>query len=1187
MFAIIINNIVLTINRGFIMTKFVHLHNHTEYSLLDGSCKINDSKGNPSELFDIIKNKYKMTALAITDHGNMYGAMEFYWAAKHTGIKPIIGCEVYLAKESRFDKFYKKQTNNKTNDIIKNKNIYNHLTLLSKNLIGYKNLMLIVSIGFIEGFYYKPRIDKETLKKYSEGIIALSGCLAGSIPSALLKEDYETAEREAIEYKNIFGEENFYIELMDNGLKEQQMIIPKLIELSKKTKIPIVATNDCHFLKKEDYEIHDILLCIGTGKTLNDEKRMRFKSDLFYYRSQEEMIKTFSYIPESIKNTLEITEKINLNINSDKLLLPQFQIPKPYKNDSEYLYYLCNQGLINRYNSKYKNYEKRLNNELKIINNMGFASYFLIVYDLIKYAKTNNIPVGPGRGSGAGSIVAYTLGITDICPLKYDLLFERFLNPNRNSMPDLDIDFADSGRDKVIQYAQKKYGEEKCAQIITFGSMQSKLVIRDVARVMGFTQEESNNIVKLIPQNITINETLNVSTELKKIINTNEKIKKLIEISQKLEGIKRHTGIHAAGIVIANEKITNYSPMAKGSKNIITTQYDGAILSKLGLLKIDFLGLKTLTVIDECIKLINKNNKFFNLKNISFNDEKTYQLLSKAKTTGIFQLESKGIKKLIKKLKPNKIDDIIALIALYRPGPMGSGMLDDFVNRKHGKKKIFYDHKLLEPILKDTYGIILYQEQVMKMSIELAGFNGNEADLLRIAMSKKTSEAIENQREKFINGANKKNINKKISEKIFNNIVSFGSYGFNKSHSAAYAIITYQTAYLKANYPLEYFTTLLNSEIGRSSIKDNETSKLAMYLDDLKTLNIKLLHPNVQYSNGNFSIENNSIRYGLLAIKNIGKSFTNSIEQTRNINKKIYKFKNLDDFLQRIDIKSTTKKSLESMIKAGAFDIFGTNKLVTRSNFIENINSFVNMAIKIKKEKESTQEFLFKNLEIIKNPHIFKKTKPFELFQILNFEKEVLGFYISGHPLEQIKKHITMYSTYDINKFKNLYENIQIAGIITSIKKNISKLKKEIYMIFKLENLQGDINVILFSKKLKEFSRYIIQNNIVIVSGKLTTKQEQQEIIANKIISLNDINTSICKTVHIKIPTKIYNVLINKKLKEIFNKYKGYTKIYIDLEDYKYGNFSIETKYLTNCSDNFINDIETAIGLKESVKIII
>jgi DNA polymerase-3 subunit alpha len=1180
------------------MKEFVHLHNHTEYSLLDGSCKINDSKGNPSKLFDIIKNKYKMTALAITDHGNMYGAMEFYWASKQIGIKPIIGCEIYLAKESRFDKFYKKQTNNKNENIMKNKNTYNHLTLLSKNLIGYKNLMLIVSTGFIEGFYYKPRVDKETLKKYSEGIIALSGCLAGSIPSALLKEDFELAKKEALEYTNIFGEENFYIEIMDNGLKEQQIIIPKLIELSKKTNIPVVATNDCHFLKKEDFEIHDILLCIGTGKTLNDEKRMRFKSDLFYYRSPEEMIKTFSYIPESIKNTLEITEKINLNINSDKLLLPQFIIPDQYKTDSEYLCYLCNKGLINRYGDKYINYEKRLNNELKIINNIGFSSYFLIVYDLIKYAKTNNIPVGPGRGSGAGSIVAYTLGITDICPLKYDLLFERFLNPNRNSMPDLDIDFADSGRDKVIQYAQKKYGKEKCAQIITFGSMQSKLVIRDVARVMGFTQKESNNITKLIPQNITINETLKVSTDLKKIINTNSKIKKLIEISQKLEGIKRHTGIHAAGIVIANEKITNYSPMSKGSKNIITTQYDGATLSKLGLLKIDFLGLKTLTVIDECIKLINKNNKFFDLKNIDFNDKKTYQLLEQAKTTGIFQLESKGIKKLIKKLKPNKIDDIIALIALYRPGPMGSGMLDDFVNRKHGKKKIFYDHKLLEPILKDTYGIILYQEQVMKMSIELAGFNGNEADLLRIAMSKKISETIENQREKFINGANKKNINKKISEKIFNNIVSFGSYGFNKSHSAAYAIITYQTAYLKANYPLEYFTTLLNSEIGRSSIKDNETSKLAMYLDDLKTFGIKLLHPNVQYSNGNFTIENNSIRYGLLAIKNIGKSFTNSIEQSRNIDNKIHRFKNFDDFLQRIDIKSTTKKSLESMIKAGAFDTFGTNKLITRSNFLENIVLFVNIAIKIKKEKESTQEFLFKNLETIKNPHIFKKTKILELFQILNFEKEVLGFYLSGHPLDQIKKRITIYSTYNVDEFKNLYDNvkistnvlnknIQISGIITSIKKNISKLKKEIYITFKLESLQGNINVILFSKKIKEFSKYIIQNNIVIITGKLIINQEQQEMIVNKIISLDEINTSIHKTIHIKISTKKYNIAINKKIKEIFNKHKGNTKTYIDLYDSKYGNFTIETKYLINCSDNFINDIETIVGLKESVKIII
>jgi DNA polymerase-3 subunit alpha len=1074
------------------MTEFVHLHNHTEYSLLDGACKLVDNKGNPGELFNLITN-YKMSALAITDHGNMYGAMEFYWAAKQSGIKPIIGCEVYVAIKSRFDKNINKTVKYNTN--------YNHLTLLAKNFEGYQNLMNIVSIGFIEGFYYKPRIDKEILRRYNNGLIALSGCLAGEIPSLLLRENEKEAKNVAIEYNNIFGKGNFYIEIMDNGLEKQKEIIPKLIKLSKETLIPIVATNDCHFLKKEDYEIHDILLCIGTGKMLNDTKRLRFQSDLFYYRNAEDMAKTFSYIPEAIKNTLAIAEKTNVEISYDKLLLPKFIVPEKYKSDSEYLEVLCQKGLSIRYNTVQSEHKKRLKHELFIINKMGFASYFLIVSDFIKYAKDHNIPVGPGRGSGAGSIVAYVLGITDICPLKYGLLFERFLNPDRCSMPDLDIDFGDSGRDEVIKYVRQKYGEEKCAQIITFGSMQAKLVIKDVARVMGFNPTESNDITKLIPSNSSISEALKTSIDLSNLIRTDLRIAKLINISQKLEGLKRHTGVHAAGMVIANEKITNYSPLAKGSKNIITTQYDGIVLPKLGLLKIDFLGLKTLTVIDKCIKFIHIKNPLFSLDNIQLNDKKTYDMLNKAKTMGIFQLESKGMRDLIVKLKPSNINDIIALIALYRPGPMGSGMLDDFTNRKHGKTKIIYDHPLQESILKDTYGVILYQEQVMKMSVELADFTPEEADNLRKAMSKKIPEVIKKQKEKFINGAKIKGIEEKKSEKIFNNLLAFADYGFNKSHSAAYGIISYKTAYLKANYPLEYLTALLNSEIGRSGVKDNEKNKLVTYINNASLFGIKILPPDIQYSKGNFDIEDKNIRFGLLAIKNIGVNITESIEQARIKNGQ---FKDWNDFLNKINLKIINKKALESLIKAGVFDSFGKNKFLIRTTLIENMDLSVNNAIKIKQDKNSVQGLLFNSLENF-YPIQTQTTKSYDQFKILDSEREVLGFYLSGHPLEQIRKKISIYSDFRLDKLPE-YEavHIRIAGMITSIKKLISKIKKKSYARFKIEDLYGSIDAILLPKNFKKFNMHLIHNNIVVVKGTLTGLHHgQQEIIIENIITID------------------------------------------------------------------------------------
>ncbi|MDR2436865.1 MAG: DNA polymerase III subunit alpha [Endomicrobium sp.] len=1169
--------------------EFVHLHNHTEYSLLDGACRLTDNKGHPGELFNLIAKEYKMPALAITDHGNMYGAMEFYWAAKQSSIKPILGCEVYVAPKSRFGKNIDKNAEDGGN--------YNHLTLLAKDFEGYQNLMRIVSIGFTEGFYYKPRVDKEVLRKYSNGIIAMSGCLAGEVAAYLLKENSKKAEEMALEYQDIFGHDNFYLEIMDNGLEEQKKIIPGLIELSQKTSIPLVATNDCHFLRRSDAEIHDILLCIGTGKMLSDPKRLKFDSDLFYYRSAEEMAKTFNYIPQALKITLEITEKCNVEISTDKLLLPQFPVPQEYSSDSEYLETLCRQGLIKRYGNVDLEQKNRLKHELFVINKMGFASYFLIVSDFIKYAKDNGIPVGPGRGSGAGSMVAYTLGITDICPLKYDLLFERFLNPDRRSMPDLDIDFADSGRERVIEYVRHKYGEEKCAQIITFGSMQSRLVIKDVARVMEFTPIEANNISKLVPHNASIAEALESSADLTKLVKSDERIAKLITVSQRLEGLKRHIGVHAAGMVIANEEITKYSPLSKGSKNIITTQYDGIVLPQLGLLKIDFLGLRTLTIIDDCVKFIRKKNADFDLDKIPLDDKKSYQLLDEAKTMGVFQLEGKGMRELISKLKPSNIDDVVALIALYRPGPMGSGMLDDFVNRKYGKTPIVYDHPLQEPILKNTYGVILYQEQVMKMAVVMAGFTPGQADSLRKAMSKKIPEVIEKQREKFINGAKEKDIDKKISEKVFNNIVAFAGYGFNKSHSAAYGVVSYRTAYLKANYPLEYLTALLNSEIGRSAIKDNEESKLVMYLEDAALFGIKVLPPDIQYSDGKFKIEGSNIRFGLLAIKNIGEGLTQSIEQARDVSGKETKFKDWDDFLQRIDLKSTNKKAFECLAKAGAFDSFGKEKLETRASLLASIDLSIDKATKIKQDKESAQGFLFDSAETIVSTSSLQKTKPLDNFEALEYEKEVLGFYLSGHPLFPRRREIIAYSNYRLDKLPVPKENvdfktaqiIRVAGMIVSIKKLISKAKKEPYARIKLEDLYGSVDAVLFPKAFEKFRSYLTQNNIVLIKGGLMGTQGQPEIIVEDIMTIDEAKKRFpptnCGEVHVKLSTIRYDDALSEDLKKIFYANKGRAKVYIDLEDALHGNFSIETQYFTECSDNFMNAIDAAIGIKDSVEL--
>ena len=1156
--------------------EFVHLHNHTEYSLLDGACRLTDDRGKPAELLHLISKEFKMPALAITDHGNMYGAMEFYSVCRESGIKPIIGCEVYLAPGSRFDKKYVKGSDTEN---------YFHLTLLAKDLTGYQNLMHMVSLGFLEGFYYKPRVDKELLKKYHEGIIALSGCLKGEVANCLLKEKFNEAEKLAAEYRDIFGKDNFYLEVMDNGLEEQKTIIPHLMELSAKTGIGLVATNDCHYLKKEDSYDHDVLLCIGTGRTLDDPGRMRFSSDQFYYRSPAEMIKLFSYIPDAVKNTLAISDKIGLDINFDQLYLPHYPVPEGETAES-YLEKLCVKGLKTRYGEVTDVHKKRLEHELVIINKMGFAPYFLIVWDFIAYAKSQGIPVGPGRGSGAGSIVAYTLGITDICPLKYGLLFERFLNPDRRSMPDLDIDFADTGRDRVIEYVINKYGASNCAQIITFGSMQARLVIRDVGRVMGFTPGETDRIAKMVPFGTNIYSALQTVPELKNLMNSDERVKKLLASSQKLEGLKRHTGVHAAGMVIAKEEITKFSPLAKGSKDVVTTQYDGNILPKLGLLKVDFLGLRTLTVIDDTVKMIRKANPGFTLKDLDLTDKKTFQLFTAAKTLGVFQLESKGMRDLLRKLKPTEIEVIIALNALYRPGPLGSGMIDDFVARKHGRTQIKYDHPLLEPILKETYGVILYQEQVMRIATDLAGFTAGQADGLRKAMGKKIPEEIEKQRDNFITGAKHKGIERNVAEKTFDQIVHFGGYGFNKSHAAAYGMVSYQTAYLKANYPIEYMTALLNAEIGHSAVvKEDEESKLATYIQDADKFGIKILPPDVQASEAAFSIEDGAIRFGLTAVKNVGEGAAQSIVAAR-----VEKgpFKSWEDFIGRVDLHAANRKVLESLIKAGAFDSFGESYTYTRAELTAKLDQSLEWAQSRNKDSSIGQGSLFGPEEFAKNVDLKVKSEPWTEHDALSFEKEVLGFYLSGHPLAQHQHELVAYSQYRLDRLPQGGDDprssplVRLAGMIANAKKLVTKEKKEQYARFKLEDLNGEIEVVVFPKSYAAgMAKYIVPNTLVVVKGRLSGRDSSNELLAEEMMTMDEAKKKLVPytgAIHLKLSCAGLEEDALNRIKEIINVYPGESPVILDVAVPGQGEYAIETELSIKYGQKFFSDIEELLG---------
>lgn len=1143
-------------------SDFVHLHLHTEYSLLDGACRILDNRRAPGNLIQRA-SQYRMPALGITDHGNMFGAIDFYQACVNSGIKPIIGCEVYVAPQSRHAK--------EGSSISE---AANHLILLAKDRTGYENLMKLVSIGYLEGFYYRPRIDKEVLKDYSKGLVCLTGCLKGEVSGAILNDDLDKAKKAISFYGEIFCKENLYLELTDNGISEQKKVCRELIKLGRELGIPLVATNDCHYVDKADAYAQEILLCIGTGKTLDDPSHLKFSTEEFYFKSPQEMKQIFAEMPQAIKSTIEITEKCNLQLDFETIHLPEYKVPENYSLD-EYLRNLCEQGLNKRYTEVTPDIRKRLDYELSVITRMGFASYFLIVWDFIEYAKRQKIMVGPGRGSGAGSLVAYVLGITELDPLKYGLLFERFLNPGRKSMPDLDIDFADNGRDRVIDYVKEKYGQKNVAQIITFGTMLARAVVRDTGRVLNIPLPEVDGIAKLIPFGETIQGALQLVPELKSRYETDGVVRNLLDMAQRIEGIKRHTGVHAAGIVIAPGEMVNYVPLAKSGKNVVTTQYDDTALIKLGLLKIDFLGLRTLTVIDEALKLISKRAKEAPREpsDIPLDNRKTYKLLAEAKSAGVFQLESAGMRDLLRKLEPTEFSDVIALVALYRPGPIGSGMVDEFVARKHKRAKISYEHPLLEPILRDTYGVILYQEDVMRIATELAGFTPEQADVLRQAMGKKVPEEIERQRENFVKGAGNKGISTGKSNRIFDAMVKFGGYGFNKSHASAYALLAYQTAWLKANYPLEYMTVLLSSEM-------ENTDKIVEYISECHQMGITVLPPSVEKSFSEFRIENGSIRFGLLAIKNVGQGAIDSIVGARESGEA---FTSLYDFCVRVDSRLVNRRAIESLIKAGCFDLLGQ----PRAHLFKGLDLVLEKASRAQKERLSGQtSFLALADSTVRGVEELPPSKEWQENKLLAYEKEVLGFYITGHPLARFAEEMKNYVSHSIDKLQELgtESQVSIGGIIGSLEKKKTK-KGQLMAIFGLEDLTGMVEVIVFPEAYENgIGKYLHRDELFIVKGKLNWREEKARIVASEVIPFSRAREHFIHQMTLKLSTAGLEEDTLKKLKELFEKNRGNCQVNFNLSAPRNKPMKISSKIQVKLSDELLEEVERLLG-RDSIQL--
>lgn len=1111
----------------------VHLHVHTQYSLLDGAIKIKDLMKRSDE--------YGLPAVAMTDHGNMFGTVDFYTEAEKAGLKPIIGCEVYVAQGSRH---VKEHTGN-------GKPPMNHLILLAMDNTGYLNLSKLVTASWLEGFYYKPRIDKEILAEHNEGLIALSACLKGEIPSALLKGGIKMGMPVLDEMREIF-DDRFYLEIQENGIPEQTRVNEMLIEMSKDTGVKLVATTDSHYLDQEHASSHEVLLCIQTGKTMEDKNRFKFQTDQLHFRSPEEMYKVFDYAPEAVRNTVEVAERCNVKFDLGKFHFPKFEVEEGETLESRFED-LVRKGFDVRIEEfeeangkiskkKLKEYEDRMDLELKVIKKMGFSGYFLIVEDFIRYARTHGIAVGPGRGSAAGSLVAYCLKITDIDPIKYDLLFERFLNPDRLTMPDIDVDFSNEDRDDVIKYVTEKYGGlSHVAQIITFGTMQARGVIRDVGRALNMPYIEVDRIAKLIPNQlkITLTKALDMEPRLNQLKKENPKVEELLKHAMALEGLARHSSKHASAVVISDKPLVEYMPLCKSGKDEITTQFEMNSVEKMGLVKFDFLGLKTISMTRECLRLIKETTgKVIDIEKIPLDEPKVWDILAKGMTAGLFQLESSGMTDLVVKLKPHRFEDMIALVALYRPGPLESGMVDDFIARKHGRKEMDYPIEQLSHILEDTYGVILYQEQVMLIANEIGNMSMSEADIVRKAMSKKDKDEIYKWKEPFLKGAEKQKVPRAKAEKLFEVMAGFGEYGFNKSHSAAYALVSYRTAYLKALYPTQFMAALLSNERGNSDA-------IARYLGRCKEMNIEVLPPDVNESALNFSIKDGKISFGLLAIKGVGESAIESVVEARRSGGP---FKSLFEFCERVDLKRVNKKVVENLIRCGAFDY--TN--LPRWKLEAAIPNAMDAAQRAQDEREAGQVSMLQTLGV-SNKDMNKEIEAMDVEEwpenvLLQHEKDALGFYLTGHPLARFEKEIKKYGSYDISELAEARDGaeVRLAGIVMTIKEKFDRRGRMMAFV-QFEDLYGTCELIVRSDVYKASAHVLKGDDAepLIVVGKLDNASEKPKIVVETVFTLSEAANRLTRRLHLKLQSTGFGQDELETLKSIIDSCPGECPVYL------------------------------------------
>ena len=1111
---------------------FVHLHTHTEYSLLDGSNKITEYVARVKEL--------GMNAAAITDHGVMYGVIDFYKECKKQGIRPILGCEVYVAPGSRFDR-----------ELSHGDDRYYHLVLLAENNVGYQNLIKIVSIGFVDGYYYKPRVDMETLEKYHEGIIALSACLAGVVPRYLQRGMYEEAKEIALKHRAIFGENNYFLELQSHGIEAQELVNQQLVRMSKETGIELVCTNDIHYTYADDAAPHDVLLCIQTGKKLTDTDRMRYEGGQYFVKSEEQMAALFPYAPQALANTQKIADRCNVEIEFGVTKLPHYQVPEGYDSWT-YLNKLCFEGLQERYGDRAEELKPRLTYELETIQKMGYVDYFLIVWDFINYARTHHIPVGPGRGSAAGSLVSYTTGITNIDPIRYNLLFERFLNPERVSMPDIDIDFCFNRRGEVIDYVIEKYGKDCVTQIVTFGTLKAKGVIRDVGRVMDMPYNYVDSIAKAVPDDLgmTLDLALKMSPDLRKMYEDDPEVKRLIDTAKRLEGLPRHTGMHAAGVVISQKPMDEYVPLSRGGDGTITTQFVMTTIEELGLLKMDFLGLRTLTVIDDAVQLVKKNyGVSLDMDHIDYDDKKVLDLISSGKTEGIFQLESAGMKNFMKELRPESLEDVIAGISLYRPGPMD--YIPDFIDRKHGRKPIEYDIPVMEKYLKDTYGITVYQEQVMLLSRLLANFTRGESDALRKAMGKKLIDKMNHLKSKFMKGGQDNGYEAKTLEKIWSDWEKFASYAFNKSHATCYSWVAYQTAFLKANYPSEYMAAVLSRSL--SNIVD-----ITKFMDECKAMGMQVLGPDVNESILKFSVDKNkNIRFGLGAVKGVGESAVLNIIEER---KKNGPYKNIFDFVERVNLTACNKKNIESLALAGAFDNFG----IQREQFFAEtgkgevfLDTLVRYGNKFQMDKNSAANSLFGGddlLVAIAKPEIPVCQRWSDL-ERLNKEKELIGIYLSAHPLDEYRIVLTYVCNTgmaEINDRESLKgREMLLGGIVTDFREGMTKTGKP-YGVVKIEDFTGSGEIALFGNNYIEYSKYCKPGMYLLITARVEPRRwNENELDFNigSIRLLQDEKDKLIEKISITLPIHDLDEPTVNELSVLIKNNPGQSLLYFKVVD--------------------------------------